>query len=86
MAVSKPLKNNEPIRGVTVEVSELSKQFQTERGILRAAENVNFTVQPGTFFTLLGPSGCGKSTTLRCIAGLEKPDSGEILVGGQTLR
>ncbi|MFC1868429.1 ABC transporter ATP-binding protein [Thermodesulfobacteriota bacterium] len=85
MTVSKLSEADEAIRGVKVGVSGLSKQFQTERGILRAAENVSFSVQPGAFFTLLGPSGCGKSTTLRCIAGLEKPDSGEIVVGDQVL-
>jgi len=43
---------------------------------------VAFTVEDGAFYTLLGPSGCGKTTTLRCIAGLERPDAGEIEVGG----
>ena len=43
---------------------------------------VSFTVAPGEFFTLLGPSGCGKTTTLRCIAGLETPDSGRIGIDG----
>ncbi len=42
---------------------------------------VSFTLEAGTFFTLLGPSGCGKTTTLRCIAGLERPDSGRIRLG-----
>ena len=37
----------------------------------------------GEFFTLLGLSGCGKSTTLRCIAGLERPETGEIAIGDQ---
>jgi iron(III) transport system ATP-binding protein len=46
-----------------------------------AAKNVSFEVPTGKFFTLLGPSGCGKTTTLRSIAGLEKPTSGEIQVG-----
>jgi iron(III) transport system ATP-binding protein len=48
-----------------------------------AVDNVSFTVAEGEFITLLGPSGCGKTTTLRCIAGLETPDTGEILIGGQ---
>ncbi|WP_431285806.1 ABC transporter ATP-binding protein [Humitalea sp. 24SJ18S-53] len=43
-----------------------------------------FALQPATFFTLLGPSGCGKTTTLRCIAGLETPDSGSIRVADKT--
>ena len=44
---------------------------------------VTFTVGAGDHVTLLGPSGCGKTTTLRAIAGLEKPASGEIRIGGQ---
>jgi iron(III) transport system ATP-binding protein len=48
-----------------------------------ALNDVNITVNKGEFFTLLGPSGCGKTTTLRCVAGLETPDSGEIVVAGQ---
>lgn len=50
-----------------------------------AVEGVSFTVREGEFFTLLGPSGCGKTTTLRCIAGLETPDEGEILLKGSHL-
>jgi iron(III) transport system ATP-binding protein len=49
-----------------------------------AVDGVSFSVERGTMFTLLGPSGCGKTTTLRCIAGLEKPDRGEIVVDGRT--
>src|SRR5258708_32312183 len=45
----------------------------------------SFELPLGTFFTLLGPSGCGKTTTLRCIAGLERPDAGQIRVGNVTL-
>jgi iron(III) transport system ATP-binding protein len=48
-----------------------------------AAKNVSFDVPTGKFFTLLGPSGCGKTTTLRSIAGLECPTSGEIELGGR---
>jgi iron(III) transport system ATP-binding protein len=47
-----------------------------------AVRGVTFTVGAGEHLTLLGPSGCGKTTTLRAIAGLEKPASGEILIGG----
>src|SRR5205823_12558032 len=42
-------------------------------------------VPEGKFYTLLGPSGCGKTTTLRCLAGLESPDSGEIEIAGQVV-
>jgi iron(III) transport system ATP-binding protein len=52
---------------------------------VRAARDVAFDVPEGKLFTLLGPSGCGKTTTLRSIAGLERPRSGEITLGGRTL-
>ncbi|GAA1310956.1 polyamine ABC transporter ATP-binding protein [Planotetraspora silvatica] len=50
-----------------------------------AVNDVSFNVENGQLFTLLGPSGCGKTTTLRSIAGLERPDSGTIEVGGRVL-
>lgn len=62
-------------------VEGLSKRF----GMVQAVDNINFKVEDGKLMTLLGPSGCGKSTTLRCIAGLEKPDTGLVSVGGQVL-
>jgi iron(III) transport system ATP-binding protein len=62
-------------------VSQLSKTFSSEKRTHRAVRGVNIATRKGEFYTLLGPSGCGKSTTLRCIAGLENPDSGEIKIG-----
>ena len=50
-----------------------------------AVSDVSFAVPTGHFVVLLGPSGCGKSTTLRMIAGLEKPDSGEIRINGEVV-
>lgn len=50
-----------------------------------ALNGVSLTVEQGDFFTLLGPSGCGKTTLLRCIAGLEVPDAGEIHIDDETL-
>ncbi len=47
-----------------------------------AVDGVSFTIAAGEIVVLLGPSGCGKTTTLRCVAGLEHPTSGRILVGG----
>ncbi|MBF9033266.1 ATP-binding cassette domain-containing protein [Rhodobacterales bacterium HKCCE2091] len=47
--------------------------------------DASIVLKPGAFFTLLGPSGCGKTTTLRCIAGLERPDEGRILVGDEVM-
>ncbi|MGH7154107.1 MAG: ABC transporter ATP-binding protein [Acetobacteraceae bacterium] len=69
-----------------IEVSGLGKIFtNTQEGPAGGIRDVTFSLKPGTFFTLLGPSGCGKTTTLRCVAGLELPDRGTILVGDQTL-
>ena len=62
-------------------VEGLYTEYPNERGeIVKAAQDVSFTVAEGQLFTLLGPSGCGKTTTLRSIAGLEKPRLGEIAV------
>ena len=48
-----------------------------------AVDDLSLTIAEGEFFSLLGPSGCGKTTTLRMIGGLERPDEGEILIGGE---
>jgi iron(III) transport system ATP-binding protein len=62
-------------------VSAVSKDYIAEDDrIIKAARDITFEVPRGKMFTLLGPSGCGKTTTLRSIAGLEKPDAGEISV------
>ena len=63
-----------------ISVRELQKSFAGARGEVKALRGVSFEVGKGELFTLLGPSGCGKTTTLRCIAGLEQPLSGEILI------
>jgi iron(III) transport system ATP-binding protein len=64
-------------------VSGLTKTFGSGSGDVHAVRGVSFEIQEGEFYTLLGPSGCGKTTTLHCIAGLEKPDGGEIRMAGE---
>jgi iron(III) transport system permease protein len=59
------------------------KTFATTSSTVAAVHEADFDVTKGEIFTLLGPSGCGKTTVLRCIAGLEQPDSGEIIIGGE---
>jgi len=61
-----------------IEVKDLVVQY----GHVMAVRGVSFAVRLGEQLTLLGPSGCGKTTTLRAIAGLEPPTSGEIVIGG----
>jgi iron(III) transport system ATP-binding protein len=62
-------------------VDRITKNF----GKARAVEGVTFSVGKGEMVTLLGPSGCGKSTTLRCVAGLESIDDGEIIMDGRVV-
>src|SRR3989338_4459780 len=64
-------------------VRNVTKTFPTRTGNTNALKNVSFDVREGEFVCLVGPSGCGKSTLLNLIAGLEKPDSGEILLDGK---
>ena len=65
-----------------LKIESLFTEYKNELGQpVKAAQDVNIDVPEGHFFTLLGPSGCGKTTTLRSIAGLERPNAGEITVG-----
>jgi len=65
-----------------LEIKELHKYYKLNKSKVHAVKGVNFRVEAGEFFTLLGPSGCGKTTILRCLAGLETPDSGDIIIDG----
>ncbi|MCK9919197.1 ABC transporter ATP-binding protein [Microbacteriaceae bacterium K1510] len=67
-----------------LEVKGLRKIYANVEGVGGGIREANFHLPPGTFFTLLGPSGCGKTTTLRCVAGLERPDVGIVQVGQAT--
>ncbi len=66
---------------IDVELQSVVKRF----GSFTAVNGIDLAVQRGQFVTLLGPSGCGKTTTLRMIGGLELPDAGRILIGGEPL-
>jgi iron(III) transport system ATP-binding protein len=59
-------------------IENLTKVYRRAEQAGGGIRDASFSLQPGAFFTLLGPSGCGKTTTLRCIAGLERPDDGVI--------
>jgi sn-glycerol 3-phosphate transport system ATP-binding protein len=66
-----------------IAVENVSKQWTTPGGRVRAVDGLSFALDEGTLNVLLGPSGCGKSTTLRLIAGLEPADGGRVLIGGR---
>ena len=55
-------------------------------GDVHVLKDISFTINEGEFLTLLGPSGCGKTTLLRCIAGLERIESGDILLEGASIK
>ena len=64
-----------------IELKKITKKY----GKIAAVDNMDLSINEGEFLTLLGPSGCGKTTTLRMIAGLEEPTSGELFSNGKTL-
>jgi iron(III) transport system ATP-binding protein len=64
-----------------IEIQNLFKRFKN----VVAVNHIQLEVNKGEMLTLLGPSGCGKTTTLRCIAGLEKPEEGDIVIDGKPM-
>lgn len=75
----KEMSNKSPI----LQAKNIVKHFDHNGESMLALDGINLDVHEGDFVCLVGPSGCGKSTFLNIIAGLEKPDSGEILVSGK---
>jgi len=65
-----------------LEIRNLTKVFNDDSGDIVAVDDFEAEIEDGELIVLVGPSGCGKSTTLRCIAGLETPTQGDILVDG----
>jgi putative ABC transport system ATP-binding protein len=68
-----------------VEIESLSKVYQKGTQDVRVLEDLDLMVEPGEFVALMGPSGSGKTTLLNLIAGIDRPTSGRIVVGGQDL-
>src|SRR5438309_11608790 len=64
-------------------IEDVSKSFKTGTGVVQALDRVSLQVGEGEFVCLVGASGCGKSTLLNIIAGLEKPDGGNVLADGK---
>ena len=66
-----------------ISIRGLQKTFPASHGRVDALKGISLEVGEGEFCVLLGPSGCGKTTTLRCVAGLERPDGGEIEIAAR---
>jgi iron(III) transport system ATP-binding protein len=76
---------NERSGGGRLVVDGLKKDYELDGAAVPVVKDVTFTIEPGTFYSLLGPSGCGKTTTLRCVAGLERSNGGVISLDGRVL-
>src|SRR5260370_35534142 len=83
MSLQEELKGPPPAKLV---VDHVSKWFQQKRQTIHALDDVSFEVAEGEFIVIVGPSGCGKSTLLDIIAGLEKPDKGQVLAQNHPAR
>jgi NitT/TauT family transport system ATP-binding protein len=81
-ALNTPQSANEWTEG-SVCIQGVDKIYPVREGTLTALKDVNVSVRGGEFVSILGPSGCGKSTLLRCVAGLDRPTSGSITLGGK---
>ena len=79
-AVSAPI--NEGANVPLVSIRRLVKSYRRGGQIVSVLTDINLDIRAGDFLGLMGPSGSGKSTLLNMIAGIDKPDSGEVLIGG----
>ena len=66
-----------------IEFKDVVKEYRSGDHVLRAMDNVNFTIAEGEFVVILGPSGAGKSTLLNLLGGLDSTTSGQIIVNGE---
>ena len=70
---------------VLVRITGLGKSYRRGSETIHVFENVNLDIHDGEFLALMGPSGSGKSTLLNVIAGLDTPDAGSVVIGGQDI-
>lgn len=68
-----------------IELKNVSKEYKTGTQIVKAANNLNFTINQRELVVILGPSGSGKSTLLNLLGGLDKPTNGEIIIDNENI-
>lgn len=68
-----------------IELAQINKVYETKQGTIKAVDNVDLTIDNGDIFGIIGYSGAGKSTLVRMLNGLEKPTSGNIVIGGSDI-
>ena len=73
-------------RPITLEVKNLTKNFDSPKGTVTALKDINFKAHRREFVCVIGPSGCGKSTLIRILAGLESASSGQVLLNGNEVK
>jgi len=68
-----------------VQIESLEKYFGEDKERVHVLKGISLSIPEGSLYTFLGPSGCGKTTTLRCVAGLERPEGGKISIDGNAV-
>jgi NitT/TauT family transport system ATP-binding protein/sulfonate transport system ATP-binding protein len=68
-----------------LEIKGVNRIYKEEENLVNALSNINLSVQKGEFISIIGSSGCGKTTLLRLIAGIDQPQSGELLLNGEKI-
>lgn len=76
---------NLDFRPIAIRATNVIKKYKVGKQIIRAIDDVSVNIHEGEFVALVGPSGSGKSTLLHLLGGLDKPTSGEIVVGGKNV-
>ncbi len=73
------------VNGALIDLRDVVKTYETGAGDVTVLKDITLQVQPGEFVGVVGPSGSGKSTLLNMITGIDRPTSGEVFVGGETV-
>lgn len=79
------LSNNQTISKKLIEFSHVSKHYQYDGGVIKALDDVNFTINEGELVIILGDSGAGKSTALNILGGMDSATSGTVIVDGKEI-